>query len=176
MDALIRSLQSAADPLLALLPRLLLAALTLVITLVVTRRMRRVLQPWMARVRMPATAGGLIVGSLNLTVIVFGLLVTLQLLGLGDLVYSALASLGIVGLILSFALQDITKQFASGVLLLLSNPFTVGDRIKVGDHEGEVLELQLRVTVLKTDAGDRVLIPNADVYTSALVVRGERSY
>src|SRR5262249_35132106 len=67
-----------------------------------------------------------------------------------------------------FALQDIVKQFAAGVLLLMLRPFQIGDHVKIGVFEGQVVQVQLRATVLKTVNGDEVLIPNADVYTTAI--------
>jgi small-conductance mechanosensitive channel len=111
----------------------------------------------------------LVSSTIRFGILLLGVLVILDVLGLGQAVVSAVASLGIVGLVVSFALQDITKQFASGVLLMLSQPFQIGDTIKVGAHEGTVVNLQLRVTVLKTAGGDEILIPNAEVYTSTVI-------
>jgi len=84
------------------------------------------------------------------------------------IVASFVASLGIVGLILAFALQDITKNFAAGVLLLLLRPFRLDDRIKVRDWEGQVTDVSLRATTLHTADGVEVLVPNADVYASPI--------
>jgi small-conductance mechanosensitive channel len=55
------------------------------------------------------------------------------------------------------------------VLLMLLRPFRIGDAVRIGAFEGHVQDVQLRATVLKTNAGDEVLIPNADVYNSAVV-------
>ncbi len=85
-----------------------------------------------------------------------------------QLVASFVASLGIAGLILAFALQDITKNFAAGVLLLLLRPFRLDDRIKIRDWEGQVTDVTLRATALYTADGVEVLVPNADVYASPI--------
>jgi len=85
-----------------------------------------------------------------------------------QIVASFVASLGIVGLILAFALQDITKNFAAGVLLLLLRPFRLDDRIRVRDFEGQVTDVSLRATTLHTADGVEVLVPNADVYASPI--------
>lgn len=85
-----------------------------------------------------------------------------------EIVASFVASLGIIGLILAFALQDITKNFAAGVLLLLLRPFRLDDRIKVRDWEGQVTDVSLRATTLHTADGVEVLVPNADVYASPI--------
>src|SRR5207344_898505 len=57
---------------------------------------------------------------------------------------------------------------AAGVLLLMLRPFNIGDHVKIGVFEGQVMQVQLRATILKTVNGDEVLIPNADVYTTAI--------
>ncbi|HEX6291406.1 MAG TPA: mechanosensitive ion channel family protein [Herpetosiphonaceae bacterium] len=86
-----------------------------------------------------------------------------------QLVTSFIASLGIAGLVIAFALQDITKNFAAGVLLLILRPFRLDDRIKVKDFEGVVTDVSLRATTLRTNDGEQVLVPNADVYSSPIV-------
>ncbi|NJM05935.1 mechanosensitive ion channel family protein [Candidatus Gracilibacteria bacterium] len=169
MDTLLLAFEDAFDILLANVPRFFAALLILLLTVVLARWAadwaRRVLQ----RMRVPKNAITPFSAIARIGVLVLGGMVVLQVLGLSQAVLGAIASLGVVGLIVSFALQDITKQFASGILLLLGRPFEIGDYIKVGAHEGSVMELQLRVTVLRTEDGDEVLIPNADVYTSTVV-------
>ena len=79
-----------------------------------------------------------------------------------------LAGLGIVGFTVGFAIQDVSKNFIAGLLLLLQQPFDLGDTIKVGEFTGEVQLVDLRATELRTLDGLYVLIPNADVFTSPI--------
>jgi len=99
-------------------------------------------------------------------VIVFGLMVALQQVNFN--VSSFIAGLGIVGFTLSFAFQDIAKNFISGVLLLLQQPFDIGDAIEVSGISGTVTDIELRSTTICTFDGKHVIIPNADVYTSTI--------
>jgi small conductance mechanosensitive channel len=78
------------------------------------------------------------------------------------------AGLGIAGFTLGFALQDIAKNFVAGVLLLLQQPFEVGNAIEVKEFSGTVLDIAVRATTIKTWDGQEVTIPNADVYTSPI--------
>jgi small conductance mechanosensitive channel len=80
-----------------------------------------------------------------------------------------IAGLGASGLVLGFALKDTLSNFASGALLLLYNPFDVGDYIEVAGNDGTVADLTLVNTVLHT--GDRkvVTLPNSKVWGSAIV-------
>jgi small conductance mechanosensitive channel len=78
------------------------------------------------------------------------------------------AGLGIVGFTLGFALQDIAKNFVAGILLLLQQPFGVGNAIEVQGFSGTVLDIAIRATTIKTWDGQEVTIPNADIYTNPI--------
>lgn len=80
-----------------------------------------------------------------------------------------LAGLGIVGFTVGFALQDISRNFVSGVLLLWQQPFDIGDMIEVSGFTGKITDISLRSTEMRTADGLLVLIPNADVYTKPIV-------
>ncbi|MFP5218997.1 MAG: mechanosensitive ion channel family protein [Actinomycetes bacterium] len=87
-----------------------------------------------------------------------------------------LASLGIVSVAVGFAFKDVLENLLAGVLLLLRDPFKSGDEIRVGEFEGTVEGVTVRETLLRTHDGQRVLLPNADVYTSALEVLTHRPH
>lgn len=74
-----------------------------------------------------------------------------------------LGALGIGGIALAFALQEILSNLVSGVLLQLRRPFVAGDQIVSGDHEGIVEDVNLRVVRLRTFDGETVFIPNSQV-------------
>ena len=79
-----------------------------------------------------------------------------------------LAGLGFFSVAIGFAFQDILENLLAGILLLFRQPFVGGDQIRVGDNEGTVERITIRETVLTTFDGERILIPNADVYKSAV--------
>lgn len=78
------------------------------------------------------------------------------------------AILGTVGLAFGLALQDILKNFFSGVYLLLERPFRVGDTIKVKDQTGVVENVGVRTTQLRTTDNIQVLVPNATVFSEVV--------
>lgn len=88
-------------------------------------------------------------------------------LQLGDII----ATLGLGSVAVGFAFQDIFKNFLAGVLLLLQEPFRIGDQIIVDDYEGTVEQIDIRTTKIRTYNGERVILPNANVFTSAVQVR-----
>jgi small conductance mechanosensitive channel len=90
------------------------------------------------------------------------LLVILGILGVNPT--GLLAVAGAVGLAFSLAIQDILKNFFSGVYLLLERPFRVGDTIRVKDQQGVVENIGVRTTLLRTTDNVQVLVPNATVF------------
>lgn len=157
--------QRIVDMLPQLVLALLTAAATCLIAFYISRFVRRVSE------RAGATPSLIrLFGRVVSSVVVFaGALLVLHLLGLSQVVLSFVASLGVAGLILGFALQDLTRQLAAGTLLLSLRPFEIGDEIKVKDFQGHVINVKLMGTILRTANGLEVRIPNADVYTSPII-------
>ncbi len=81
-----------------------------------------------------------------------------------------IGALGIGSVAIGFAFKDIFQNLLSGILLLLSEPFRIGDQIVSGEFEGTVEDIKIRATVIRTYDGRQVVIPNSDLYTSALTV------
>ena len=104
--------------------------------------------------------------TLRWTIITFGIISALQ--RFFD-VTAFLAGLGIIGFTIGFALQDVMKNFAAGIILLIQQPFREGDTITVADFDGTVLAVDLRTTEMKTFDGRIVILPNADVLAHAIV-------
>ncbi len=82
-----------------------------------------------------------------------------------------LAGLGFFSVAIGFAFQDILENLLAGVLLLFREPFHAGDQVEVNGHLGTVERITIRETRLRTFDGQRVLVPNADVYKNAIRVQ-----
>ncbi len=101
------------------------------------------------------------------TALVVGFIIILQIWGTGIVVPVAL--IGTLTVALSLALQDVLKNLVAGVYLLLERPFVIGDTIVLGAYQGEVEDIRIRFTALRTPDGQRVLIPNSLLFSSAVV-------
>jgi small conductance mechanosensitive channel len=104
---------------------------------------------------------------LYLVVLFYGLLWGVEVLGISPT--ALLAGFGVLGLAASLALQDILKSFCAGIYLLFERPFSIGDQIKVKDFQGRVVDIGIRVTVLHSEDGREVLIPNSMVLADIVV-------
>ena len=114
---------------------------------------------------------GEVAGSLlrwTVTLLGFALAITIIAPSItpGDL----LGGLGVSSVAIGFAFKDILQNMLAGILILLRQPFQVGDEIVSGGHTGRVEKIETRATFIKTYDGRRVVIPNADIYTDSVVV------
>ncbi len=80
-----------------------------------------------------------------------------------------LASLGIVGVVLGFAMQDSLKNIFGGVSLILDKNIKVGDVIKLGNDVGSVEDIGLRSTKIKTIKNEMLIVPNGSLANATLV-------
>ena len=83
--------------------------------------------------------------------------------------------LGIVAavIITSFGAQDLLKDYVSGYYLLLERNIRVGDNISLENGEGTVAEVRLRVTLLRSEAGDVVVVPNSELFTHPVTIHAK---
>lgn len=145
-------------------------ALNAVTVVVVAMVSHRLVLNWsgraMRRARVDTSTQILIKRALSAGFVTFTLLVVLGILGFNSTGLIALA--GAVGLAFSLAIQDILKNFFSGVYLLLERPFRVGDTIRVKDQLGVVENIGVRTTELRTVENVQVLVPNTVVFAEVV--------
>ncbi|MGB0815383.1 MAG: mechanosensitive ion channel family protein, partial [Poseidonia sp.] len=89
---------------------------------------------------------------------------------------SLIAGLGISGLALALAAKDSISNFFGAITVLLDRPFKVGDWIIVGAAEGEVIEINLRTTLIRTSADTVITMPNANLVNTPVENVGKRRW
>ncbi|MBA3073369.1 MAG: mechanosensitive ion channel, partial [Anaerolineae bacterium] len=100
------------------------------------------------------------------TILVLGIVIALEQVNFN--VTGFVAGLGVAGFTIGFALQDIAKNFVSGILLVIRQPFQVGDAVELSGFEGTVTDITLRDTVVQTWDGEVVILPNMSVYSNPI--------
>ncbi len=106
--------------------------------------------------------------AVGLLVFLVGIYVVFQVAGLATVALTVLGGTGLLGLILGIAFQDITENFLASILLSVQNPFHSGDLVRIDDVTGFVQMMTLRTTVLMTQDGNHVQIPNSTVFKSKI--------
>jgi small conductance mechanosensitive channel len=157
------------ESLVLLLPNLLVAVLVAIAFGLAARIVRGLVVRALGRVSPHTEVNNLLATVASLVVLVTGLFVALGIVGLDKTVTSLLAGVGIIGLALGFAFQNIASNFVSGILLLTRRPFAANDVIKTNDFMGTVMDIDLRATILRTFEGQLVTIPNSAVLENPIV-------
>ena len=165
----IDQVQAKLVQLVANAPLLLLAILIVLFALwlgrVVSQRMRGLRRlsrdnPYM---------DGLIRTGVRVLIGLAGVLIALDLLNATSLVGAVLGSAGVIGLVLGFGFKDIAENYIAGILLSLRKPFSPGDTVRIDSHEGKVVALTSRATILMTADGNHLQLPNSLVFKSVLL-------
>ena len=102
--------------------------------------------------------------------ILLGVLIALTIIFPTVTMGTLVSGLGIGGVALGFAFQDIFQNLLAGVLILLREPFRVGDEITSGAYTGTVESIETRATFIRTYDGRRVIVPNSQIYSDPVEV------
>ena len=136
------------------------AGITFIVAIVISRLLKYVIERTLSR-RMDSALALLIARFVGYLVIIVGLVYSLDSLGVA--VGPLLGALGIAGIALAFALQDILENFVAGILLQLKRPFTFGDQVAINEYEGTVRTIDSRLVTIDSPAGETIMIPSATV-------------
>ena len=169
-DPTIDKLRTMFDGFLASLPNLVVAVLVAVGVFVLARALRQTVHRLLGRS-----------GASDYACLILGRVVQWATLSVGGLVaisivfpsISAETLIGVLGLgslAIGFAFRDIAQNFLAGVLILLTQPFKIGDQIDINGFEGTVEDIETRATYIRTYDGRVVVVPNADFLTDTVVV------
>ena len=171
VQTIITSLRELLSSAVKIIPGLITALIVILLTSYAAQFARNMMTRVGDRALRSASLQLLLSKSAYVTTWLAGVLVACVIafpgLRLGDVI----ATLGLGSVAIGFAFQDIFKNFLAGVLLLLQEPFRINDQIIVGDYEGTVERIDIRTTKIRTYTGERVLLPNSTVFTSAVQVR-----
>jgi small conductance mechanosensitive channel len=151
-----------------LLPNLVVAVAVLVGFWLLARLARSLLRQLLRRISHSEQVNRLLGQAVFLALLAAGLFIALGILGLQKTVASLLAGVGILGLALGFAFQDIAANFMAGIYLSIQHPFRVGHLIESKDIMGVVRRVHLRWTEIRAPEGQVVLIPNKQVFESPI--------
>jgi small-conductance mechanosensitive channel len=97
---------------------------------------------------------------------IIGAIVAFQFIGI-DL--SGLAVIfGLLSVGIGFGLQNVTSNFVAGLILLIERPIKVGDRVSIGETEGDVLAINLRSTTIRSIDNIAIIVPNSDFISNSV--------
>jgi small conductance mechanosensitive channel len=168
-EIIIKKLHGWLTTTISMLPNLVIAAILMTIAYVISKFLRRITQRIVLRILKSDAASNLVGVMLQLAILFVALTLSLQVLQLDKAVSSILAGIGIIGLALGFAFQDLTANFIAGVYMAFRRPIEIGERIETNGFIGTVERVELRSTTIRTLAGLNVMIPNKDIFQKPII-------
>jgi len=159
-----RIARSAAD----VLPQLSAAILVFVPFLLLSLLIGRWHHP-LRRLGVRQPTGSLVRFVLRGALVIGGILLGLDILGITGIVGAVVGTLGILGLAAGIVFKDWVANYLPTMMLGIHPPFKAGDLVQVGDHEGRVVQITPSATVLMTPDGAEVRLPNAALFELALI-------
>ncbi|WP_320836648.1 mechanosensitive ion channel family protein [Zhongshania sp.] len=168
IDVILNKLGSWWQSTVEMIPNFAVAILVMIGTFILASILGRFLQRFAGRVVDSEALANLLTAILKTALICIGFFASLSLLSLDKTVTSLLAGLGIVGLAIGFAFQDVAANFLAGVFMSMRKPFKPDDLVRSKGYLGFVKSLNLRNTVIENFTGQRIIIPNKEVFQSPL--------
>lgn len=109
-------------------------------------------------------------------IITIGVLVSFNFVGIN--LSSLTVIFGLLSVGIGFGLQNITANFISGLIILFERPISVGDRVVVSDIEGDVTEINIRATMVRTVNNIYIIVPNSEFVSKNVInySHGDPSY
>jgi small conductance mechanosensitive channel len=148
------------------IPNLITALLIFIVSLYLARVLSNTLRRVLNKRRAPAGVTHILAQLMLWSIVVIGTITALQRF---FNVTAFLTGLGILGFTVGFALQDIMKNFAAGIILLLQQPFHVGESIGVKGFDGTITEIDLRSTEMHATDGRVIILPNAEILANPII-------
>lgn len=163
-------LQGMINGFLSLVPNLILAVILFAFFIVIAKWMRSLIQRFFQD-QGHQTSVGILIGRVSSALIyLVGLLVSLSVILPSFKAADLIQVLGLGSVAIGFAFREVLQNFLAGVLILLAQPFRIGQEIIVEGYEGTVEEIQARATLIRTNEGSLVVIPNSTIYTQKITI------
>jgi small conductance mechanosensitive channel len=162
VQTVVQKLESWLDTFINMLPNMAVTLLLLVIFLVLAKFGSKLFRKLFYKASNNEALGHLFSTIVYGAILSIGLFIMLGVLGLDKALTSILAGIGVIGLALGFAFQNIAANFVSGIILAFNRPFKIGEIIEIKDIMGQVTRTGLRDTAIATFQGQEVYIPNKD--------------
>ncbi|WP_296619605.1 mechanosensitive ion channel domain-containing protein [Marivirga sp.] len=168
IETVIQKLEGWVDAFINLIPNMAVTLLLLIIFLVLARLGSKLSIKLFTKASNNEALGHLFSTVVYAAILGLGFFIMLGVLGLNKALTSLIAGIGVLGLVLGFAFQDIAADYISGIILAFKKPFKVGDIIEIKGTMGVVREIDLRVTIIETFQGQEVYIPNKDILQGSI--------
>ncbi|MCW8443841.1 mechanosensitive ion channel [Fluoribacter gormanii] len=179
LELILKTLNKFMQNFIALIPNIVIAIIFAIMTYFAAKLISRLVSSFLPRI---AIRANLVTIFHKLTIIIvwfIGILIISAILIPSVTTANILATLGLTSVAIGLAFKNVFENFFTGILILLREPFSIGDFIEVesqhGEAQGYVHRISIQNTHLRKTDGSRVFIPNSTMYTSIVRVFTDES-
>ncbi|GAB7019990.1 mechanosensitive ion channel domain-containing protein [Halostagnicola bangensis] len=154
------------------IPQLFIAVLVLILGFIIADKAELVVSEYLRGVKLPEVV--IIPKVVKYTVLYIAFIIALDQVGVEVFALLILLAVYAIGIVIvgGYAFKDFLVSSAAGIYLLLNQPYSIGDQVKIGDHSGIVQEVDLFVTKIEDDS-EEFIVPNRKVFEEGVVrIRG----
>ncbi len=149
-------------------------AIAIVVTVIVAQLINHALAAYFKsasrKLKVDETTYSVVRRLITVTIYLIGAIVVISLIpGLPDLVYGVAVSAGIAAIVIGLAAQQTLSNLFSGISIVISRPFRVGDVVEIGDEYGTIEDITLQYTVIRTWQNKRQIIPNSRISADTII-------
>ncbi len=170
IDTIINSFYDLLGQAVKQFPGLLSAVIVIFLTRYAVQVIEKIAEKTGKRIIKSSSLQILLVKTAKIGVGTLGIFVACVLAFPGVELGHIITTLGVSSVAIGFAFQDIFKNFLAGIILLVEEPFRIGDEVIIDGYQGVVKHISIRTTQIRTYNGEKVLLPNATVFTDAVKV------
>ncbi|HNP59672.1 MAG TPA: mechanosensitive ion channel family protein [Nitrospirales bacterium] len=174
LNIILNSLREMGSQALAHLPNVISAIVILALTWLSTKALETLLTRLLSRFGIRESLLELLQKLVYIGIWIVGILIAAIIIFPSLTPGKILTGLGLGSIAIGFAFKDIFENFLAGILILLREPFQLGDVIECEDLEGFVEEITIRDTHIRQTDGQRVVIPNSVLFKNPVIVRTDR--
>ncbi|KAA3631295.1 MAG: hypothetical protein DWP97_13405 [Calditrichaeota bacterium] len=169
MEILLESFGQEWEALVRLLPRLVIALVVFIVTIFISKFISKGIMKLLARGKFNLIHQNFFRGITRWVMMIIGLIIALNILGLKSLATSLVAGGGITAVVLGFAFREIGENLLAGFFLAFSRPFEIGSLIQSGEFQGIVKNIELRSTHIRAADGRDIFIPSSEIFSKPII-------
>lgn len=170
VEIIINSAAKIGESALSYLPTLAIAIVVFLIISILNRILNKGFNKFFEQIKLRDSLKELFSKILNITIWIMGLLIVATIVFHDFTPSKILSIIGLSSIAIGFAFKDIFENFLAGILILLREPFQLGDFIECEGLEGFVEEINIRDTYIRKVDGQRIVIPNAMMFKNPVQV------
>lgn len=167
--SIVEKLDTWLDGFIRNLPNILVGILVFVAMIYISRWIGKGVKKLLVK-RGRDNFGEILGGFMRWLLTIVGLMLSLTIISPNLSPADLIAGLGVSSVAIGFAFKDILQNWLAGILILMRQPFEIDDQIVVNGFEGSVERIETRATIIRQYDGQRIVVPNSEIYTNSVKV------